>query len=1105
MLEGHTQYSKGRGILSLVTAATIAASAWLVPPCALASEVVAAPTSEAESRYRTGIGLAHRGLFDLAATELRASLEAGLDGPFQLSAKYTLAVCAVEVGRDSEAATLLDEVLKVDTFEYVADAAMLRASIATRAKEWGKAITVLQRFIEKHPKSSRASEANLLLGQCELAQESLPRASAAFERVTRESEDRSLIDQARLGLAEIARAQRQPERAIEHASKLRGGETDASMRAHAAMIQAWGLQALGRSAEVRPLLEEAIASKANAAIAADATLALAMLERRDGRSQRALDLLADLVSASAPAGIRHAAILERSLAAIELGRFEDAAAWLDALPADAEESVKARALLWRARVDARTGHHAEAALKYERWLHDHAKSSDREEVEYELAMAMVDAGRTADALRVLAGVARGFEGSGTKKPSEIAQRALVAKATLELREGKLREADQSAAQAVGHLQQEMLLAEARWIRVECAYGEQRWADVVKRSEEHATHHPDHARWARVMVLRGLALVQQERGNDAVPVLAMAINDERSSSLEPELAKAALTALGDASLREKDWPAAERWFNRALELAPVVHDASLFYRLGVALARQEQRERALDLLNQAAALLDGQGRERNTDVATAIEAERSDVLLALGRLDEADAAATRISRSAQGGNDAGRVARQRALIASRQGRSLDAAEHLRLAAEAEGWTSEGFASRLERAALLSSAGRPTEAIEAYQAVLDRPEAGKLLSQSQRDEARAALALEHAKVDRDDARMLVLLEQAAKAQLKPETRARLEYESALRHRRLGHVQEAATLLGKLWTASSEGSLSAERTGSADVLVITRLAACVELAWLRLDSNQAAGALQLLDEAAGVLAGSPPPVQSAVKGPMMYARGATLHRLERWEEADVALENALPLIEDASARASISLMRGDALSSRGNVERAINEYELAMKSADAAQRELARARLAQALLTAQRWDEAEQAFRDVLSSKTDVASSAQARFGLGSALEARGLHEQAIAAYKSVLEASPQTTLAPRANFQIGECLFALGRHEQAVAEFLKVDVLYAQNEWKPAALFEAGRCLEALGRNADATKQYSQLVERFGESAWATKARDRVSALRPASLPGQPNPR
>ncbi|MFO0873651.1 MAG: tetratricopeptide repeat protein [Phycisphaerales bacterium] len=142
----------------------------------------AAPAND--PRYRAGLGLLNRGMHAEAAVELRSYLDTAAGAPEEATARYSLAICLVRLGRPADAAKELDQVLAAPRFEFTPDALLLRAQCAmepdasgpsglgdgaadrpTRGKELDLAASLLERLMREHPDFAQLDRAALLRGE----------------------------------------------------------------------------------------------------------------------------------------------------------------------------------------------------------------------------------------------------------------------------------------------------------------------------------------------------------------------------------------------------------------------------------------------------------------------------------------------------------------------------------------------------------------------------------------------------------------------------------------------------------------------------------------------------------------------------------------------------------------------------------------------------------------------------------------------------------------------------------------------------------------------------------------------------------------------------
>jgi TolA-binding protein len=119
-------------------------------------------------------------------------------------------------------------------------------------------------------------------------------------------------------------------------------------------------------------------------------------------------------------------------------------------------------------------------------------------------------------------------------------------------------------------------------------------------------------------------------------------------------------------------------------------------------------------------------------------------------------------------------------------------------------------------------------------------------------------------------------------------------------------------------------------------------------------------------------------------------------------------------------------------------------------------------------------------------------RAEFGLGWAMENQKKYEDARSAYKKVIAAS-NGEFAAHAQFQIGETLLAEQKFEPAIKELLAVEDVYNYPKWSAPALFDAGRAFEQLKQPAQAKQQYTTIITKYKDTKEAALAQERIKAM------------
>lgn len=98
------------------------------------------------------------------------------------------------------------------------------------------------------------------------------------------------------------------------------------------------------------------------------------------------------------------------------------------------------------------------------------------------------------------------------------------------------------------------------------------------------------------------------------------------------------------------------------------------------------------------------------------------------------------------------------------------------------------------------------------------------------------------------------------------------------------------------------------------------------------------------------------------------------------------------------------------------------------------------AYALLTAERYEEAEMAFRQLLQSHPRDAIAPEALFWLGESYRARGLHREAAEQYLTVSTDHADSSRAPQALLRLGSALAEIGARDQACATLAQISLQY-----------------------------------------------------------------
>ncbi len=1062
--------------------------------------------------YRAGLALLNKGMHDLAVPELEAFLKASPSGPRATTARYALAVCYAKLGRMKDAATPLDEVLKDASFELLPDAILLRAQCAGDAGEWAKAASLLDGLGRKHKDFPQLDRAAALQGECLWRAGELAKAEGVLNAALQTWPESQARDAIRYALAGVEEGLGRDEKALSRASEVATGAAPeyASLRPQAALIAARCAQRLGQADKAASMYELASAST-DAPVRAAATLGQAQLARLAGDPKSALarlDAFDAIPAAPGTEALAQTARLERAAALLDAKQFEPALVASRAAGEKADESQRVEAGIIGARALMALQKWDEASAMLATLIDDagaSASASLRPRIVDAMrlrASALSSAGKNEEASKAWKLVR---ERTGEKDQDGVLAESLAGEAIAEHAAGNWERCMTAgraylAAHADGAAAADVTLAVA-----ESAYALQKWPDAAGSYAALVKNWPAHAQAWRARVREGLSNWEGGKREDATRQLALAVSESDTGGAtqrDPALVRAACIVLGQASFASSDFPASERWFERAVASGGE-QDDDLHLRLGLAIARQGQWERALSHFAKAAANSEASGALDATSLHATFE--QGQALMELGRYDEAKPLLERVVAGKSAAGDAasrfaGPARRHLATIASKAGRREEAIELLALASQSGG--DGAAAAGLSRADLLLASAKYQDAKSAYERFTEEhPKDARVVS------ARAGRAIAMSRLVASEGSLKAVesaLAEAASAQSTGAPAAELldslRYEHAWLLAKLGKVAPAREAYRTLVDSNAAREL--------------RRQASAEWAQLELDAGDAAATLGALgagenasESRAALWASEPKPASGdEAARHAAYLKGAALLKSDRPKEAAEALDSLcnpdLARSEPADARAlSAGLLRGDALLRAGQPAKAA--LQLAWVEAGKPEATIASAtllRLAEATAASQDWSASQGACERFLASHVQSDQAFRARFAHGWALENQGKHKEAIESYRSVT-ASHQGATAARAQFQIGECLYAMKSYEDAVKELIKVDAIYASEEWAAAALYEAGRCLEDMGRRGDARARWQEVVDRFGSSAWARQAKERLDATAPAALPGR----
>jgi len=266
-----------------------------------------------------------------------------------------------------------------------------------------------------------------------------------------------------------------------------------------------------------------------------------------------------------------------------------------------------------------------------------------------------------------------------------------------------------------------------------------------------------------------------------------------------------------------------------------------------------------------------------------------------------------------------------------------------------------------------------------------------------------------------------------------------------------------------------------------------AALKLADLHESRGEAAQAREALDKAEQLDA-----VRQA-SGPLLFRRAALAYRNKDWPKAESLLSEFVSKFPSDDARGDASLMLAEIALEQRRADEAVQRFMALKTSPDATTRATVTLRLAQALLLAKKFDEAERTANEFLSLQGQPAGRVgEARFVLGRALMNRAKFEQARAAFEAV-GADEANELGAKTRFMIAETYFHQKRYDPAVKEYLKVVVLGKDDGWRAAAGLQVGKCHESMNDLRAAAEDYRRVIDQFPAAPAALQAKERLQEI------------
>jgi TolA-binding protein len=1030
------------------------------------TESAAADDSAHLRSYLAANGLLNRGLYELAIPEYRAFLEAYPGHARSPQARYGLGVCLFRIGRADEAAETLKPLVALRDFEFAGPTRILLAQIEMARASPAGALEHLDALLRDHPADDLADDAAAMRVEALYLADRKADCAATAAEFEQRWPDSPLSERVLYFDAAARLEQRDAAGAVGALRRLLERFPSGGVAPQAHLLLAHALEAQGERPAAAAAFERALAG-GDADVAPHALLGIGRLALADGDAKAARAALTRIGREFASSPQRIVARYYLARCDFEQRRYDVARSAFDELALELPAELRDDAAYWSGKCSLRQAEFAAAVEAFERLLREHADSELRPEALYDLSVAHLRAGREEEAMAAAGRLVREFPAHALAADA-IALQAQVAHQRGDY-EGSSAHCDAFLQQHVAHA----AAANVAFLRCENDFLLERFEAAADGYRRFVERYPAAELALQARYRAGLALARLNRLDEAAPYLSEVAGD---SAAPPEF-RDALLVLADAQLQRENLAGARKLIERYLAGKPEGPAAAVAWlKLGVVLARQADHAAAAKAFDRALA------GSPTDEVRIHALFERGQARLALKR--DADAARDfeTVLEAQPQGRFAGYALRRLVHLARAAGDQERALALLdRLGALAGDDTELATDALAQRGALLLSQREFAGAEAALRAYLEQtPEPAPAAA------ARAQLFTALSRQNRyaEALQEVARLEAGGLSLLSAAERDAVRYEKAWCLRAGGRAAEAAAAYRELLSSAAPGPLSAHAT--------------VELAEL----DAAAGRCDAAVAALQALRSSPAfaELPADVRCGALYRLGICAREQGEHGPAVEALSALLTEFPDHALAASAAYFAGESSLALGRPDRAAPRFERAARADD---RELAAAallKLGEAQAAQQHWPASEKTYTDFLARFADDPRWPQARFGVGWARENQGRPKEAVEAYADVV-ARHAGELAARAQFQIGECLFAQKQYEPAVRELLKVEILFAYPQWSAAALFEAARCFEAQQDADNARKHYAQVAERYADSKWAAPARDRLTALKPAAVPGR----
>lgn len=571
-----------------------AAAAALTSACPLIADAQpgagAAPVDLSERAYVTGNGLLGRGLYELAIAEYRSFLAAHPEHAKAPLARYGLGVALMSLGRHGEALEQLAAIKPGAGFPYTVEVAVMLGQCRLALGEYGDAAVDFERALVRHGGHELADDAAALLSEARYRSEDLRGAVRASASLAERWPDSPARGTAELfgGLALLELGDGVGASAVLRSAVERLGSSP--LREYGMLALARALIQSGSGGDAEPVLRDVLRST-DAEIRVGAAVLLADVLRARGELTDARRVLEDAAGLAEPGAWRGDLLFRLGQVCFDEQQFEEALARFEESAAE-EEGRADQAVYWAAKCCLRLDRYEEAARRLASALARHEGSGIRAEMKYDLAVALLRAGREAEA-------GRAFDDFRAEFPRhELWPEATRVSGSIALRSGHAEAALAAANELLRHPAGEADHAAARLMIAQAHAAAGRDEDAAAAYRDYLAQHPQDELAAYASLELATLLLKRGDVQEARGLLEVVTNHHDAVVSGP-----ALLLLGDMELAAERWAEAAARYRayRSLPDAPAVDEALL--KLGIALAHGGQTEEARAALSRLA----GDGR------------------------------------------------------------------------------------------------------------------------------------------------------------------------------------------------------------------------------------------------------------------------------------------------------------------------------------------------------------------------------------------------------------------------------------------------------------------------------------------------------------------